>query len=124
MNNALRALAQRVVDANNNDEIEALLEDAYHNECISIEAAAFGEGMPREIKGLDAIRQKHAMWESMMEMHSSSADGPYLHGDDQFAIIYEADMTNKMTGEREQMKEVALYTVENGKIVKEQFYYT
>jgi ketosteroid isomerase-like protein len=33
------------------------------------------------------------------------------------------DITNKESGERVAMDEIALYTVENGKISEERFYY-
>jgi ketosteroid isomerase-like protein len=48
--------------------------------------------------------------------------GPFL-GDRQFAVRYEFDTTSKETGQRNRMAEMALYTVEDGKIVREEFYY-
>ena len=58
-------------------------------------------------------------------MHSEKTEGPYLHGDDRFAVIFEFDATNKHSGQRTQMKEVGVYTVDDGgKIVREEFYYT
>jgi len=41
----------------------------------------------------------------------------------QFAVKYEYDTTFKPTGERLQMIEMALYTVADGKIVHEHFFY-
>jgi hypothetical protein len=49
-------------------------------------------------------------------------NGPFL-GDNQFAVQYTFDATFKPTGQRSQMTEMALYTVKDGKIVKEQFFY-
>jgi len=43
--------------------------------------------------------------------------------DDRFAALFEMDVTFEPTGERTQLREVALYTVENGKIVQEEFWY-
>lgn len=57
-------------------------------------------------------------------MHSASAEGPFFHGDDRFSVIFKADTTNRETGERSQMHEVAVFTVADGKIVREEFYYT
>ena len=58
------------------------------------------------------------------EIHSTWAIGPFCgHRDDQFAVLFEMDVTNKPSGERTQMSEVALYTVAGGKIVQEEFLY-
>lgn len=72
------------------------------------------------VEGREALLQKHAWWNENAEVHSSSADGPYIFGD-QFAVNYEMDVT--MDGERSQMKEVGLYTVRDGKIAEERFFY-
>ena len=72
------------------------------------------------VEGREALQQKHDWWEANAEVHSSSAEGPYLFGD-QFAVNYEMDVT--MDGERSQMKEVGLYTVRDGKIGREEFFY-
>lgn len=50
--------------------------------------------------------------------------GPFLHGNDRFSLIFDAEITEKATGNTVQMKEVAVYTVANGKIVREEFYYS
>lgn len=55
-------------------------------------------------------------------MHDFSSEGPYLNGD-QFAVRFQVDVTVKETGERRVMDEVGLYTVENGRIVEERFFY-
>jgi hypothetical protein len=49
-------------------------------------------------------------------------DGPFL-GDNQFAVYYEFETTFKPNGQRNRMSEMALYTVQDGKIVREQFFY-
>ena len=78
------------------------------------------EGEMARCEGREALEQKHAWWNENAEVHSSSADGPYVYGD-QFAVNYEMDVT--MNGERNQMKEVGLYTVRDGKIAEERFMY-
>ncbi|WP_352865345.1 nuclear transport factor 2 family protein [Mesorhizobium sp. M0715] len=55
-------------------------------------------------------------------MHGGSVEGPYVNGD-QFAVRFKFDITPKATGERVTMDEVGLYTVKNGKITEERFYY-
>jgi ketosteroid isomerase-like protein len=87
----------------------------------SIESSGSPE-MPAEMNGIEAIRGKHRWWEENNEVHSMEVNGPYL-GDNQFAVQYTFDATFKPTGQRSQMTEMALYTVKDGKIVKEQFFY-
>lgn len=45
------------------------------------------------------------------------------HGDDRFAVIFDISVKHKESGEVSDMKEVALYTVGDGKIVREEFFY-
>lgn len=101
----------------------ANLDEIYDPGCVSVEAVKMGEA-PREVAGLEAIRGKHQWWYDNFEVHSSSVEGPFLHGDDKFAVIFEMDTTMKATGERTQMREVAIYTAnQDGKIIREEFFY-
>jgi ketosteroid isomerase-like protein len=93
----------------------------YADDIVSVESAS-GPGMPAEMTGIDAIRGKNAWWLENHEVHSAEANGPYV-GEDQFAVEFIYDVTNKPSGKRFQIAEMALYTVENGKIVHEHFYY-
>jgi ketosteroid isomerase-like protein len=79
--------------------------------------------MPAEMKGLEAIRGKNKWWLDNHEVHSSVVTGPFLGDDNQFAVRYEIDVTQKPTGQRFKMTEMALYTVEDGKVVHEHFFY-
>ncbi|HEY0467025.1 MAG TPA: nuclear transport factor 2 family protein, partial [Polyangiaceae bacterium] len=57
------------------------------------------------------------------EVHSAKVDGPWPNGD-RFVVRFGYDVTNKPSGQRLQMEEAGLFTVENGKIVREEFFYT
>jgi hypothetical protein len=80
------------------------------------------EQMPREQKGIDAIRQKNKWWADNNVVHSAVVDGPFV-GEDKFAVYYKYDVTFKPTGQRQPMEEMALYTVKDGKVAREQFFY-
>jgi ketosteroid isomerase-like protein len=69
------------------------------------------------------VRQKHAWWYGAFEVHDAGVEGPFPHGDDRFALIFDIDATNRATGERTRMKEVAVYHVRDGRIVREEFFY-
>lgn len=91
----------------------------YADDAVSVEPRDMGEG--REAAGLDAIRAKHAWWDQNAVVHGMEVEGPMLHGADRFAVIFRADVT--MFGARSQTKEVAVYTVADGRIVREEFFY-
>ena len=98
------------------------LERLYAAEAVSVEASDMG-GQGRETHGLDGIKGKHDWWDGAMEEHSTSVTGPFRHGDDRFAVIFDVDATDKKSGKRMQMQEVAVYHVADGKIVREEFFY-
>ncbi len=115
-------LGQIMVDLNRSGDIEKLLSEHYAADAISIEAMDMGQG--REAAGLDAIRAKHKWWEETMIMHSMEVDGPFPHGDDKFALIFESDVEVKGLGIRKKGREVALYDMKDGKVVREEFFYS
>lgn len=78
------------------------------------------DGEMARTEGREQLQAKHDWWEQNTEVHSSSAEGPFVYGD-QFAVRYDMDVT--MDGQRNHMSEVGLYTVRDGKIVEERFMY-
>lgn len=95
--------------------------DAYKafwaDEIVSLEP---GNDETARTEGREALLAKHAWWEANAEMHSVTTEGPYIFGD-QFALRFTMDVT--MQGERSQMAEIGLYTVKDGKIAEERFFY-
>lgn len=115
--------AQLVQLCNEGRDTECL-NQLYSEDAVSAEAVAMPGQDSNEAAGLDAIRGKHEWWYNTNEVHSSKAEGPFVHGEDKFAVIFDMDVTNKETGERSQMREVAQYFVnEAGKIHREEFSY-
>ena len=80
-------------------------------------------GQGRETPGLDGIKGKHAWWDSTFEVQKADISGPFPHGDDRFAVIFEITTKHKESGEVSDMKEVAVYTVAGDKITREEFFY-
>jgi hypothetical protein len=80
------------------------------------------DGPMRVAEGIPALIAKGEWWYNAHEVHSVEAHGPYVNGD-QFAVRFVMDITNKESGERVAMDEFALYTVADGKITEERFYY-
>jgi len=100
-----------------NQEAKAL----YADDAVSVEAIA-PPGGQKETVGLAAIRAKGEWWRSNHEIHSAHVAGPWPHGN-KFIVGFQFDITNKPSGRRFTMEEMGLYTVENGKIVREEYFY-
>lgn len=96
----------------------------YSPEIVSVEPMG-NPGMPAEQHGIDKVVAKNKWWVDAHEIHHSSAEGPFPHGD-RFAVIFHYEITPKegpQKGKRNKFSEVALYTVSSGKIVREEFFY-
>ncbi len=110
------------------DAFTALLKAGQHDEAaaqynaediVSIEQM---EGPMARLEGKAAVKAKGEWWYANHEWHGGDVQGPFVNGD-QFAVIFDMDVTAKQTGQRMQMREVGLYTVKGGKIVEERFFY-
>ena len=95
------------------------LDALYDDEIVSVEAHSAGGGSP-ETRGKEGVRGKIDWWVQAMEVHSFKASDPFV-GHDRFVVQYDADVTDKQSKKRHQMSEVGVYTVKNGKIVREEF---
>ena len=99
------------------------IESLYADDVVSVEAAE-GGGFPRTMTGKATVLGKGQWWEENHEIHEASVDGPFPHGDDRFAVIFHYDITSKpMNNARMELNEVGVYTVKNGKVVREEFFY-
>jgi ketosteroid isomerase-like protein len=117
----LREIADALVEGCRTGKEAENLGKLYAEDAVSVEAADMGQG--RETAGLDGIRGKHAWWDEAMEMTGGTVSDPMLHGEDRFAVIFEASGREKATGKTFEMKEIGVYHVKGGKIVREEFYY-
>jgi hypothetical protein len=93
-------------------------EKYWAEDVITVEAM----GDNPELKGKAAARGKGEWWENNHEVHSVLVEGPYVNGN-QFVVRFKMDMTIKASSERRTMDEVGLYTITNGKIAEERFFY-
>jgi hypothetical protein len=118
----LMQIGSQLVEFCNNGQWREAQQQMYSAEAISAEAVPMPDG-ERISNGLEAIVAKGDWWEGAHEVHSTTAEGPFVHGEDRFNVIFDMDVTNKESGERTQMREVATYVVNDGKIVREEFAY-
>jgi ketosteroid isomerase-like protein len=101
---------------------DVILDELFTPDTVSVEAGA-PPGQDRAARGLEAIRAKSKWWRENHTVHTAEVFGPYPH-DDRFAVRFLYDITHKPSGARIKMDEVGLFTVSNGKITKEEFFYT
>lgn len=93
----------------------------YSPDIVSVEAGA-PPGQSRESKGLPAVMAKGEWWGANHEVHAIKVEGPLVAGS-HFAVVFKLDVTFKPQSKRFQMEEVAVYKVENGQVVYEEFFY-
>jgi ketosteroid isomerase-like protein len=93
----------------------------YATNVESVEACAM-PGMDQVQRGIQAIKGKNQWWVENHEIHEGTVEGPYPNGD-RFNLRFKYDVTPKQTGKRMTLDETGLYTVQNGKIAKEEFFY-
>ena len=93
-------------------------EKYWSDDVVSLEAMP---GEMAEIAGKEAVRAKGEWWAANHEVHDVVVEGPYVNGD-QFVVRFKMDVTPK-DGERTTMDEVGVYTLIDGRIVEEQFFY-
>lgn len=117
----LRDIADELVAGCREDRARANLTKLYAPDAVSVEAMDMGGG--RETRGLAAIDGKHQWWEDNHTVTGGKVEGPFLHGDDRFSVVFAMQGINKADGKCFDMTEVGVYHVKNGKIVREEFFY-
>ncbi|WP_298743018.1 nuclear transport factor 2 family protein [uncultured Brevundimonas sp.] len=99
-------------------QFEEAGERFWADDVISLEAA---EGPMQRTDGRAAVKAKGDWWTENHEVHAFTTEGPMVNGD-QFMLRFHVDVTpNGDT--RRQMDEIGLYTVRDGRIVEERFFY-
>jgi hypothetical protein len=98
------------------------VEKLYSPDIVSVEPGA-PPGQSPESTGIAAVKAKGEWWVSNHEVHSCTVEGP-LVADPYFSVTFKMDVTFKPQNRRFQMQEIGVYKVADGKIVREQFFYT
>ena len=96
-------------------------QELYDNKCVSQEMKGV-KGYPEIVEGMKDIKFKGEQWQNMIqEFHGTEIEGPIVAGN-HFTATMKMDIT--MKGQPRNVNEqVAVFQVENGKIVHEQFFY-
>ncbi|MEL7517310.1 MAG: nuclear transport factor 2 family protein [Pseudomonadota bacterium] len=116
-------VAHELVAGCRDGRVDENLDKIYAVDAVSVEAGGFTDSTERARHGLDAIREKHAWFDSAYETLEQEVSAPYPHGSDRFAVVFTVKMRNRETDETSNTSEVAIYYVSDGKITREEFFY-
>ena len=111
-------IANNLVAWYNAGDEERCYKELYSPNIVSIESS--NEFPPAE--GMEAVAKKGEWWNENFEVHSTKASAPTV-ANNWFSVRFDMDTTHKPSGQRSQSSEIGVFRVENGKIVKEQFFY-
>ena len=117
----LKDIADALVAGCRENRTRENLDRLYAEDAVSVEPMDMGGG--RETVGRAGIHGKHDWWEANFDVPALAVEGPFLHGDDRFAVIFDMETVNKANGERRKDREVGVYHVKDGKIVREEFFF-
>ena len=116
----IQEIAHRLTSLCREGKYEQAQKELYSADAESVEPP-HSKGF-QTVKGLDAIVEKGHQFTNMVEaIHSNTVGDPIIAGEN-FAITNILDLTMKGMG-RMNMEELAVYTVRDGKVAKEQFFY-
>jgi hypothetical protein len=116
---SVQSVARKFVDLCRAGKNFDVMHTLYDPHIVSVE----GDG--KETAGQEPVIKKSENWVSDKIFHGETVAGPFYNGanPDQFTVYFTLDITPNETGKRVTREEVAIYTVKNDKITREQFFY-
>ncbi len=113
-------VATKLVEYCRQGQFEAAMKDLYSNDIVSVEP----DGAPvKEVKGIEDVIKKGEEFNNMVEeFHGMEVSDPVV-ADNFFSCSMKMDVTFK-GAPRSTMEEICLYQVKDGKIVREEFFFT
>ncbi|WP_411290304.1 SnoaL-like domain-containing protein [Sphingorhabdus sp.] len=88
----------------------------------SIEPHDLPDGIKAEVLGFDAARAKTVRWFVSRKVRDVTIDGPFVTGN-QFALFLDMMIAGQPNGFAEPFTEIAIFTVRDGRISEERFFY-
>lgn len=111
-------IADKLVAWTNAGDFQRCYDELYSQNIVSIEP----HGEDPVAEGMEAVAAKGEWWEQNFDVHEFKAEQPVV-ADNWFSVKMTMDTTHKESGRRATESELAVFRVEDGKIVKEQFFY-
>jgi hypothetical protein len=112
-----KELARQLVKLCNEGKNFDVMETMYTPDIVSVE----GDG--QETVGKRPVIEKSKRWQEANDIKSQVVRGPFFNGPSHFAAHFTFEVTRKASGESLTIEEVGLYTVKDGLIAREAFYY-
>ena len=103
-------------------QFEAAGDQYWARDVVSIEPADLPSGIRASVTGIDAVRIKCAARFGTALAGEIGIDGPFVTGD-QFALFLDLVTFDPVSGRRQPLTEIALYTVRNDRIAEERHFY-
>ena len=114
-------VANRLVELCRKGNGKQAIEELYSHEIVSVEP----ESVPnRIVKGLKGIAEKGEKFQTMLEVVHSREVTDHSVADNFFSCAMKMNVNLKGVPDPVNMDEVCVYTVNDGKIVREEFFYT
>lgn len=103
-------------------QFEAAGERYWADVVTSVEPADLSVSIPARVSGVEAARSKVRMRFAQSRIDDLGIDGPFVTGD-QFALFLDMLITDPASGHAEPFTEIAIFTVRDGRIIEERFFY-
>lgn len=114
-------VANRLVELCREGKYEQVVKELYSPDIVSVEQ----EGAPdRIVKGLEGIATKGVKFQEMLETVNSSSISDPIVADNHFSCAMFMNVRMKGVPVDVDMNEICVYTVSEGKVIKEEFFYT
>ncbi len=115
-----KQVAEKLVNYCRQGQFAEAIQELYGQNIVSIEP----DGAPvKETVGLEAVIAKGQQFNEMVEEYHGNEISDPIVADKFFSCTMKIDVTFK-GAPRTSMEEVCIYKVEDGKIVKEEFFFT
>ena len=115
-------VADRFYQLSKDNRWKEVQDELFAENAASIEPPGSESQGLQNVQGLDAIKKKGEMFQTMIEETYGGYCSEPVVGGRFFSVAMGMDAKMKGTG-RMQMDEIAVYEVKDGKIVKEEFFF-
>ncbi|MBT5901565.1 MAG: nuclear transport factor 2 family protein [Opitutaceae bacterium] len=112
-------ISKRLVEMLRAGDYPGAQAELYADNAKSIEPAWAPDAVQQ---GREALAGKLQLWGDTFETHSNEISDPIVAGNF-FSLTMQVDVTDKKSGNRFPMCEIAVFEVKDGKIVTEQFFF-
>lgn len=112
-------IAARLVELLRSGDYPGAQAELYANEATSIEPSWAPDAVQQ---GREALAGKLQQWVDTFETHENKISEPLIAGNF-FSLAMHVEVTDKKSGHRISMCEIAVFEVKAGKIVTEQFFF-